>query len=102
MLSYFYFKQLAAKASKAKEYIVATIPNSNANSNASTSAGEEVRQEYINLGSNIHLSKHSIAKHVIYSVVVQVGEGIGGSTSNILVVDAIDKGVVGKEGSVLL
>jgi hypothetical protein len=59
-------------------------------------------QEHANLGSNVHLSKHSTAKHAIHSVVVQAGEGTGGSTSNVLAAEAIDKGVVGKEGSILL
>jgi len=102
VLSYFYFKRLAAKASKAKESAVATVPNSAANSNASASAGGGVRQEYVNLGSNVHLSKHSTAEHAIHSVVVQAGEGTGGSTSNVLAADATNKEAAGKEGSVLL
>jgi hypothetical protein len=102
VLSYFYFKQLAAKASKAKESAVATVPNSAANGNASASAGGRVRREYVNLGSNVHLSKHSTAKHAIHGVIVQAGEGTGGSTSNVSAADATDKGAAGKEGSVLL
>jgi hypothetical protein len=102
VLSYFYFKRLAAKASEAKESTVATVLNSTANSNVSASAGGRVRREYVNLGSNVHLSKHSTAKHAIHSVVVQVGEGAGGSTSNVSAADATDKGAAGKEGSVLL
>jgi hypothetical protein len=78
------------------------VPNSATNSNASASIEEGVRREYINLGSNVHLSKHSTAKHAIHSVVVQAGEGIEGSTSNVSTVDAIDKGAAGKESSVLL
>jgi hypothetical protein len=102
VLSHFYFKRLAAKASEAKESAVATVPNSTANSNASASAGGRVRREYVNLGSNVHLSKHSTAKHAIHGVVVQAGEGAGGSTSNVSAADATDKEAASKEGSVLL
>jgi hypothetical protein len=59
-------------------------------------------REHANLGSNVHLSKHSTAEHAIHGVVVQAGEGIGGSTSNVLAAEATDKRAAGKEGSVLL
>jgi hypothetical protein len=59
-------------------------------------------REHANLGSDVHLSKHSTAKHAIHSVVVQAGEGTGGSTSNVLAAEATDKGVTSKGGSVLL
>jgi hypothetical protein len=59
-------------------------------------------QEHANLSSNVHLSKHSTAEHAIHGVVVQAGEGTGGSTSNVLAAEAIDKGAAGKKSSVLL
>jgi hypothetical protein len=59
-------------------------------------------REHANLGGDVHLSKYSTAKHAIHGVVVQAGEGTGGSTSNVLAAEATDKGAAGKGGSVLL
>jgi hypothetical protein len=102
VLSYLYVKQLAAKTSKVKEFAAATVSNYTANSNAAACARGRAKQEYANLDSNIHLSKHSTTKHAIYGVVVQIGEGTGGSSSNVLLVDAADKEAAGKGSSILL
>jgi hypothetical protein len=59
-------------------------------------------REHANLGSNVHLSKHSTAKHAIHGVIVQAGEGTRGSTSNVLAAEATDKRVASKGGSILL
>jgi hypothetical protein len=59
-------------------------------------------QEHANLGSDVHLSKDSTAKHAIHGVVVQAGKGTGGSTSNVLAAKVINKEAAGKGGSILL
>ena len=70
MLSYYYIKQLAAKAGTTKEYIAASVPNSAAYSNTSTSIGGQASIKYINLMCNIYLSKYSIAKYIILYIIV--------------------------------
>lgn len=69
MLSYYYIKQLVAKASTAKESLATAIPNYTANSNAPASKRGQASNKHAASMRNVYLSKHYLAKHVVLRVV---------------------------------
>ena len=71
MLSSYYIKRLAAKASAVKESLAAAVSNCAAYSNAPASKREQAGNKHAASMRNIHLGKHSLAKHAVLRVVVQ-------------------------------
>lgn len=70
MLSCYYIKQLAAKASTAKESLAAAVPNYAANSNAPASKRGRASNKHAASVRNVYLSKHCLAKHAVLRIVV--------------------------------
>jgi hypothetical protein len=102
VLSYLYVKQLATKASEAKESAVATVLNYTTYSNAAASARRRARREHAGTGSNIHLSKYSIAKHVVLCIIVRKEEDRRDGASNVLATVGAVKGKAAERDSILL
>jgi hypothetical protein len=70
VLSNVYIKRLAAKVSRALKFTTTTVSNSTAYGNAALATRVGAKRGYAYTISYIYISKHSISKDAVYSIVV--------------------------------
>jgi len=65
-----YIKQLVAKVSRALKFITTIVSNSTTYSNTTPTTRVGAKQGYTYTISYIYISKYSISKDIVYSIVV--------------------------------